>query len=121
MNSGIQRSKLILLTVVHFLTDLFSSLLMPILPALVNRLNLSLTQAGILTGLPAMTSSLVQPIMGILGDRMEKRYFIIIGPLICAIFMSSVGLASSFPFLLLLIILGGFGSCLLYTSDAADE
>tara|TARA_B100000029_G_scaffold516620_1_gene631796 strand:- start:17073 stop:18233 length:1161 start_codon:yes stop_codon:yes gene_type:complete len=110
MNSGIQRSKLILLTVVHFLTDLFSSLLMPILPALVNRLNLSLTQAGILTGLPAMTSSLVQPIMGILGDRMEKRYFIIIGPLICAIFMSSVGLASSFPFLLLLIILGGFGS-----------
>ena len=110
MNSGIQRSKLILLTVVHFLTDLFSSLLMPILPALVNRLNLSLTQAGILTGLPAMTSSLVQPIMGILGDRMEKRYFIIIGPLICAIFMSSVGLASSFLFLLLLIILGGFGS-----------
>ena len=110
MRSDIQRAKLALLTVVHFLVDLFSSLVTPILPALVTRMQLSLTQAGILAGLPAMTSSLVQPLMGVLGDRMEKRYFIILGPVICAVFMSSVGLAPSFPVLLLFIILGGFGT-----------
>ena len=110
MKSDIQRTKLFVLTVVHFLTDLFSTLLTPILPALVTKLRLSLTQAGLLAGLPAMTSSLVQPLMGILGDRMEKRYFIIIGPLFCAVFMSGVGIAPSFSMLLLFIILGGFGS-----------
>ena len=110
MKSDIQRTKLFVLTVVHFLTDLFSTLLTPILPALVNKLRLSLTQAGLLAGLPAITSSLVQPLMGILGDRMEKRYFIIIGPLFCAVFMSGVGIAPSFSMLLLFIILGGFGS-----------
>ncbi len=110
MKSDMQRAKLVLLTVVHFLTDMFSSLLTPILPALVMRLRLSLTQTGILAGLPAMTSSLIQPLMGILGDRMEKRYFIILGPLICAVFMSSVGLAQSFFALLVCIILGGFGT-----------
>ncbi len=110
MRSDIQRAKLVLLTAVHFLTDLFSSLLTPILPALVMRMQLSLTQAGIIAGLPAMTSSLVQPLMGILGDRMEKRYFIIVGPLFCAVFMSAVGLAQSFFVLLVFIILGGFGS-----------
>ncbi|MXY48524.1 MAG: MFS transporter [Gemmatimonadetes bacterium] len=110
MKSDMQRAKLVLLTVVHFLVDLFSSLLTPILPALVTRLQLSLTQAGLLAGLPAMTSSLVQPLMGILGDRMEKRYFIILGPVFCAVFMSAVGLAPSFLVLLLFIILGGFGT-----------
>lgn len=110
MKSDIQRTKLFVLTVVHFLTDLFSTLLTPILPALVTKLRLSLTQAGLLAGLPAITSSLVQPLMGILGDRMEKRYFIIIGPLFCAVFMSGVGIAPSFSMLLLFIILGGFGS-----------
>lgn len=110
MKSEIQRTKLFLLTVVHFLTDLFSSLVTPILPALVTKLQLSLTQAGILAGLPAMTSSLVQPLMGIMGDRMEKRYFIIVGPLVCSVFMAAVGMAPSFWVLLLFIILGGFGT-----------
>lgn len=106
----IQRAKLGLLTFVHFLTDLYSSLLTPILPALVAKLSLSLTQTGILAGLPAMTSSLIQPLMGVLGDRMEKRHFIIIGPLFAAVFMSAVGLAPSFGLLLVFIVLGGFGT-----------
>lgn len=106
----IQRGKLTLLTIVHFLTDLYSSLLTPILPALVAKLSLSLTQAGILAGLPGLTSSLIQPVMGILGDRMEKRHFIIIGPLFAAVFMSAIGLAPTFGLLLICIVIGGFGT-----------
>jgi FSR family fosmidomycin resistance protein-like MFS transporter len=106
----IQRGKLGLLTLVHVLTDFYSSLLTPILPAIVAKLNLSLTQAGVLAGLPSLTSSLVQPLMGILGDRMEKRYFILIGPLFAAVFMSAVGLSPTFGLLLLCIVLGGFGT-----------
>ena len=106
----IQRGKLSLLTFVHFLTDLYSSLLTPILPAIVAKLSLSLTQTGILAGLPAMTSSLIQPLMGVLGDRMEKRHFIILGPLFAAVFMSAVGLAPTFGILLVFIVLGGFGT-----------
>ncbi|MBM3262967.1 MAG: MFS transporter [candidate division Zixibacteria bacterium] len=106
----IQRSKLALLTFVHFLTDFYSSLLTPILPALVAKLNLSLTHAGILAGLPSMTSSLVQPLMGILGDRMEKRYFIIVGPLFAAVFMAAIGMSPTFGLLIVCIILGGFGT-----------
>ena len=106
----IQRGKLALLTFVHFLTDFYSSLLTPVLPALILKLNLSLTYAGILAGLPSVTSSLVQPLMGILGDRMEKRYFIIIGPLFAAVFMSAIGASPTFSLLVVLIVLGGFGT-----------
>lgn len=106
----IQRAKLFLLTLVHFLTDFYSSLVPPLLPLLVTRMDISLTLAGVLGGVSSMTSSLVQPLMGILGDRMQKRYFIIIGPLLAAVFMSSVGLAPTYGILVVLIILGGFGT-----------
>ena len=48
--------------------------------------------------------------MGILGDRMEKRHFIIIGPLFAAVFMSAVGLAPTYGLLLICIVIGGFGT-----------
>ncbi|MBT5877419.1 MAG: MFS transporter [Candidatus Latescibacteria bacterium] len=106
----IQKFKLFLLTFVHFLTDCYSSLLSPLLPVLIIKLDLSLTMAGALGAVALLTSSLFQPMMGILGDRMKKRYFIIVGPLFAAIFMSSVGLAPNFNILVVLVLLGGFGT-----------
>lgn len=106
----IQCAKLFLLTLVHFLTDFYSSLLPPLLPLVILKLNLSLTLAGVLASMSALTSSLIQPLMGVVGDRMDKRYFILIGPLFAAVFMSSVGLAPNFGLLLVFIVLGGFGT-----------
>ncbi|SVD72005.1 uncharacterized protein METZ01_LOCUS424859, partial [marine metagenome] len=106
----IQKFKLFLLTFVHFLTDFYSSLLSPLLPVLILKLDLSLTMAGTLGAVALLTSSLFQPMMGILGDRMKKRYFIIVGPLFAAIFMSSIGLAPNFSILVFLVLLGGFGT-----------
>ncbi|MEE2709365.1 MAG: MFS transporter [Gemmatimonadota bacterium] len=106
----IQKFKLFLLTFVHFLTDCYSSLLSPLLPVLILKLDLSLTMAGTLGAVALLTSSLFQPMMGILGDRMKKRYFIIAGPLFAAVFMSSIGLAPNFGILVLLVLLGGFGT-----------
>ncbi len=98
-----------LLSAAHFVTDSYSSFLLPLLPLIALRLKLTPTQAGMIIPLQMLTSSLMQPLYGMISDRYLKRAMSVYGPLVAAIFFSSIGLAGSLPVLLVFVILGGFG------------
>jgi MFS transporter, FSR family, fosmidomycin resistance protein len=66
-----------------------------------------------------ISSSLMQPLYGIIADRYFKRAFTVLGPLLAAVFISSIGLASSLPVLLALIIAGGIGVGAFHPQSAA--
>jgi FSR family fosmidomycin resistance protein-like MFS transporter len=100
---------LILLSFGHFFIDLYSSALGALQPLLVAKLGLSLTQAGILGGLLVLSSSVAQPMYGYLSDRFHSRLFTVLAPAVAGLFISSLGLAPSFQWLLLLVFLGGAG------------
>ena len=100
---------LALFSIGHFVIDLYSSALSTFQPILGEKLNLSLTQAGLLGGLMVFSGSVVQPAYGFLSDRFHTRMFSVLAPAVAGIFISSLGLASTFGWLALLVFLGGAG------------
>ncbi len=93
----------------HFINDAYSSTIYPLLPVLGEKLALSTTQLFWLAPLYAITSSLLQPLYGIISDRYAKRFFAVFAPTITAVFVSLIGIAPSYGVLIVLLIGGGFG------------
>ncbi|RMF86362.1 MAG: MFS transporter, partial [Nitrospinota bacterium] len=116
---GIQLKPFLLLAGAHLLTDAYSIALSPLLPLLVKKLHLSLTLAGMLASVFAISSSLLQPVYGMLSDRFNSRIFILLGPLAPGLCMSSLGVAPNFWVLALLLLLAGIGPAAFHPQAAA--
>jgi MFS transporter, FSR family, fosmidomycin resistance protein len=104
----------VLVSFCHFIHDIFSSFLSPLLPLLIEKLSLNLTAAGFLgtiTQLPA----LLNPIIGKWADRGKTiRWFIILAPSLTAIPMSLLGLAPSYAVVVLLLLVVGISTSLFH-------
>jgi len=98
--------KVLLLSICHFIHDVYSSFLAPLLPFLIEKFGLSLTQAGFLSTI-MQVPALINPYIGKLADRVSVRYFIIMAPALTAIPMSLLGIAPSYGVLLILLLLTG--------------
>ncbi|UCH20632.1 MAG: MFS transporter [Deltaproteobacteria bacterium] len=101
-----QTSRVLSLSVSHFIHDMYSSFLSPLLPLLIEKLSLSLTQAGFLSTV-MQVPALLNPYIGQLADRISVRYFIIIAPAMTAVPMSLLGTAPSYGILLILLFITG--------------
>ncbi len=101
-----KRNKVLLISLCHFIHDIYSSFLAPLLPFLVEKFSLTLTQAGFLSTIMQLPA-LANPYIGKLADRASTRYFIILAPMCTAIPMSLLGLAPSYGVLLFLLFLTG--------------
>jgi FSR family fosmidomycin resistance protein-like MFS transporter len=93
----------------HFVNDLYSSIIFPLLPLLKAKLELTTAQVFWLAPLYAISSSLLQPLYGFISDRYARRAFAVFGPLVTALFVSMIGLAPSYAVLVLLLMAGGIG------------
>jgi FSR family fosmidomycin resistance protein-like MFS transporter len=100
---------LTLFCITHFIIDLYSGALGALQPLLLDQFHMSYTQAGILAGVLSFSSSVLQPGWGYLSDRFHSRLFTALAPAVAGIFISSVGLAPSYPVLLGMVFLGGAG------------
>ncbi|MBW1828095.1 MAG: MFS transporter [Deltaproteobacteria bacterium] len=98
--------KVLVLSACHFIHDIYSSFLAPLLPLLIEKLSLSLAQAGFLSTV-MQVPSLLNPMIGSLADRRSVRYFIILAPVTTAVPMSLTGLAPNYGILLLLLFITG--------------
>ena len=106
------------LTLIHFTGDFYVSFVNPLLPVLVERFALSLTQVGLIAGMMRMLAFVVQPAVGYFADRYRSRIFILGGPLLSLIFIALLGRATSYPVLLLFIALASVGSSMFHPSVA---
>ena len=98
-----------ILSVAHFTIDSYSSFYLPLLPLLVPRLGLNYTLVGTLVAVGSMSSSFAQPLFGLLSDRLSRPWFVVLGPLVAAVFLSAIGAAPTYAALVALLVLGGFG------------
>ena len=103
----------------HLLNDGFGSILAPLLPFLIDRLDLSLAMAGLLGTTRIVTNSLMQPWLGHLADRVQRPSLVIIGPILTITAMSLLGRAGSFPILILLMFVSGLGTALFHPVAAS--
>jgi len=93
----------------HLLHDIYSAFLAPLFPLLIEKLGLSYFMIGGLTVIQRI-ASLFNPFIGLLVDRKDLRYFIILTPAITAVTMSLIGLAENFFQLALLLFIMGWSA-----------
>jgi len=105
--------KVVLLSICHFVHDIYSSFLAPLLPFIIEKFGLSLTQAGFLSTVMQLPAFL-NPFIGKLADRTSVRYFIILAPMLTAVPMSLLGMAPSYGILLLLLFFAGISVSLFH-------
>ncbi len=116
---GVAMLPLALFSVAHLTIDLYASLVATLLPVLVQRYALSLTQAGVLGGVFMFSSAILQLPFGLVSDRMRRPVLVLASPLVAGVFLCSLGLAGGFPDLLALIFLGGLGIAAFHPQGAA--
>lgn len=93
----------------HGVTDLYANFLPALLPVFESKFNLTKSMVGVLLFALSISGSLCQVIYAYLGDKWSRRFFLILGPGVAAIFMCSIGLSPNFSVLFVLLLMGGMG------------
>lgn len=82
-------------------------------------LGLSIASAATLAVAFSVASALPQPIFGYLSDRYGRRMFAVLGPIVSAVFVSTIGWAPTFAVLMLFLVIGGIGSAAFHPPGAS--
>jgi FSR family fosmidomycin resistance protein-like MFS transporter len=108
-----QKPAVLTISSAHFAHDIFSSFLAPLLPLIVEKLGLSLSMVALLD-IVRRIPSLFNPLLGLMAEKANVKYFVILTPAITAISMSLIGLAPSYFILILLLFISGISSALFH-------
>lgn len=107
-----QTPRVALISFSHFVHDLYPSFLPPLLPLIIEKLSLTLSQAGLLSfvmQVPAM----LNPFIGLFADNKKvARWLVILAPTLTALPMSLIMAAPTYSLLLVLLFLSGISSAL---------
>ena len=97
-----QYPRILLICGGHFVHDVYSAFIAPLLPLLIDKLGLSLFLAG---SLPVFMQapSLLGPIIGYLADRFSMRYLVIFAPAATATLATLIGFMPSYAMACLLL------------------
>ncbi len=90
----------------HFIHDVYSAFLAPLLPLLIEKFSLTFAMAGSLSAFMQFPA-LLNPFIGRLADKSNARYFVVFAPAVTATLMSVMGFTSSYYALLALLIIAG--------------
>lgn len=101
-----QTGKALSISGAHFVHDLFSSFLAPFLPLLINKFGLSMALAGSFTVFVRIPSVL-NPLFGIISDRVNICCLAIWAPALTAVTMSLLGVAQSYAMVCVLLLIAG--------------
>ncbi len=103
-------SILFAISFVHLLNDTVQAVVPAIFPILKETMQLSNLQLGIIAFSLNITSSLMQPVIGLYSDRKPKPYLLPIGMAFTFFGMLGLSLAPSYLFILISVILVGIAS-----------
>jgi FSR family fosmidomycin resistance protein-like MFS transporter len=109
----------VVVALAHGVNDSYAAFLSPLLPRIMDKLGLSITLAAALAMILSLAASLPQPFVGYLSDRYGRRVFIVLGPIISAVFLSLIGVPPSFWVLVTVLLLGGLGSSVFHPPAAS--
>ena len=111
--SAFEAGRVLTLAGGHFIHDVFSSFLVPLLPLIIEKFGLSLTLAGLLPALYRFPSAF-NPFIGVLADRVDLRMLVILAPTLTATTMSLIGMAPSYAVIAILLLVAGASSAALH-------
>lgn len=115
----LDKSRVAAVAIGHGVNDGYMAFLAPLLPLLIDRFGLTLTLAGSLASVLSVSSNLFQVPFGFLADKLQRRFFVILGPLLTTLAIGLMGLSPTLYVLVLLLFLGGLGTAAFHPQGAA--
>ncbi|NOX66578.1 MAG: MFS transporter [Chlorobi bacterium] len=108
-----QTGNVVTISFAHFIHDVYSSFLAPLLPLIIEKFSISLSFASFLTIIQRLPS-LFNPLVGYAADKLPIRYLLIVAPAITVICMSLIGTAPHIIVLIVLLLTSGIGVSLFH-------
>ncbi|TLS49165.1 MFS transporter [Paenibacillus antri] len=99
---------------IHMLNDSMQAVVPAILPSLQKPLDLSYTQIGFVIFALNITSSLLQPLIGMYSDRKPSPFMLPLGMVMSLLGMGGIALAPNYAALLAAVMLVGLGSAVFH-------
>ncbi len=99
-----------LLVVVHATNDAFAGMLSALLPTFQARFGLTETSLALFVATLSFSSSVTQPVFGVLADRWGRRRMAALGVMTSSSLLSLMAVAPSPLLLFLILLVGGLGS-----------
>lgn len=114
MEKPFDTARVSLVSAAHFVHDLYTSFLAPLLPLIIEKLSLTLGQAGLLSTVMQIPA-LLNPFIGLFADnRGLARWLVVLAPTMTAVPMSFMGLAPTYGVLLVLVFFAGISVALFH-------
>ena len=107
-----------LFTMGHFSVDWSQGAIPALLPYFIATYNLSYQDAATLIFANMLLSSISQPIFGYYSDKISKPWFVPLGPILCGICITLLGITDNYWLIFLCSMFCGFGSSI-YHPEAA--
>lgn len=115
-NNNFQIVPVSAIALIHFIHDIYTSFLAPILPELIKRMGLSITEAGSLAVF-LQAPSILNPFLGALADKKKlNRLFLTISPAITATLMCTIGFADHYIILAMILLCTGISIAIIHVS-----
>ena len=108
-----QTGNVVAISFAHFVHDIYSAFLAPLLPLLIEKFSISLSLASFLTIIQRLPS-LLNPLIGYAADKLPIRYLLIVAPAITVVCMSLIGIAPYIVVLIVLLLISGIGVSLFH-------
>lgn len=109
----------IIIALAHGINDAYASFVPPLLPRIMEGLDLTIAAAAALGSAFAIATALPQPFFGYFADRFGRRAFAVGGVVASGVFVSVIGFAPSYWTLLLMLVLGGLGGAAFHPPGAS--
>lgn len=111
MEISVKQAKkaIIWLCAAHFVCDIYTGFLNPIMPFIAAKLGFSMAVAAVIISISHICSSMMQPVFGFFADNMLKRFFIFWGLILVSTFIPLTPNAPNIPLLIIFMILGSLG------------
>lgn len=106
---GVHRGKVARLTVAHAGADLFQAAVPALIPFFVAERGMSYADAGLLVLAGSLASSVMQPLAGVVGDRVRAAWLQPLGLLMAGFGLLAATMLSSFQAIAVALLIGGFG------------
>lgn len=103
-----------MLAACHMLNDMLQSIISAVYPLLKDSLLLNFTQIGLITLVFQLSSSIFQPVVGLITDKRPQPYSLPIGMAFSMIGILSLSFAGSFIHVLIAVFLTGLGSSIFH-------
>ena len=108
-----QLKNVLSISIAHFVHDVYSAFLAPIVPLLKAKLGINNTLVSLMF-VAQQIPSLLNPFIGIIADNLKIRYLVILAPAVTTICMSLLGVAPLYIIIIVLLFVLGLSSAMFH-------